>query len=66
MEVNLNIPFHQLLRVVESLTPTQKAILKQALESEIPTDDDKEALYQAIGILGEYYAAEGSQSAKKL
>jgi hypothetical protein len=43
MEMKVQIPFQQLLTLIKSLTPTQKARLRQELISEDgPTGNDKD------------------------
>lgn len=43
MEMKLQVPFQQLLRLVKSLTPAQKAKLRQELaEEEKPSKTDKD------------------------
>ena len=41
MEVKLQIPFQQLLDIIRSLTPAQKAKLRQELAEEKTTGKDK-------------------------
>ncbi|CAN5698309.1 hypothetical protein BH10BAC3_BH10BAC3_03900 [soil metagenome] len=42
MEIKVQVPFQQLLTLVEKLTPTQKAKLRQQLKDESPGLDQKE------------------------
>ncbi len=42
MEINVRIPFQQLLTLVKSLTPTQKARLRQELSDECPPQKEKD------------------------
>ncbi len=41
MEMKVQIPFQQLLTAVKTLTPAQKARLRQELAEEKPVKDDK-------------------------
>ncbi len=41
MEMKVQIPFQQLLTAVKTLTPAQKARLRQELAEEKPAKDDK-------------------------
>jgi hypothetical protein len=42
MEIKVQIPFQQLLTIVETLTPAQKARLRKALDEEKPAAEPKE------------------------
>ena len=42
MEMKVQVPFQQLLKLVKSLTPGQKARLRQELAKEIPQRKDKD------------------------
>lgn len=42
MEMKVQVPFQQLLKLVKSLTPVQKARLRQELAEERPTINDKD------------------------
>ncbi len=42
MEMKVQVPFQQLLKIVKSLTPGQKARLRQELAKEIPQRKDKD------------------------
>ncbi len=48
MKMNLEIPFQQLLTAVKTLTPAQKAKLKQELSEEETTKDDKTAYIEML------------------
>jgi hypothetical protein len=42
MEIKVQVPFQQLLTIVKTLTPAQKARLRQELDEEKPASDLKE------------------------
>lgn len=42
MEMKVQVPFNQLLTIVKSLTPAQKAKLRQELTEEKPPQKDKD------------------------
>jgi hypothetical protein len=42
MEIKVQIPFQQLLTIVETLTPAQKASLRKALDEEKPAAKPEE------------------------
>ncbi len=42
MEIKVQVPFQQLLTIVKSLSPTQKAKLRQELDKEKPLQKDKD------------------------
>lgn len=42
MEMKVQVPFQQLLALVKSLTPGQKARLRQELAEEVPPRKDKD------------------------
>lgn len=48
MEMNLEIPFQQLLTAVKTLTPAQKARLKQELTEEESAKEDKSAFIEML------------------
>ena len=48
MEIKLDIPFQQLLTVVKTLTPLQKAKLKQELSEEESAKEDKSAFIEML------------------
>lgn len=48
MEVKVQIPFQELLSVVKTLTPMQKAKLRQELAEERPIKDDKAAFIEML------------------
>ena len=48
MEIKLDIPFQQLLTVVKTLTPSQKAKLKQELSEEDAAKEDKSAFIEML------------------
>jgi quinol monooxygenase YgiN len=48
MEIKVQVPFQQLLTLVKSLTPGQKARLRQELAEEKPTIKDKEGFIEYL------------------
>ena len=48
MEMKVQIPFDQLLTAIKTLTPTQKAKLKQELNEEMSSPDDKTAFIEML------------------
>ena len=48
MEIKLDIPFQQLLTVVKTLTPSQKAKLKQELSEEDAAKEDKSVFIEML------------------
>ncbi len=42
MEIKVQVPFQQLLTIVKTLTPAQKARLRKELDEEMPASDPKE------------------------
>jgi hypothetical protein len=48
MEMKVQVPFQQLLTLVKSLTPGQKARLRQELAEEKPTIKDKDAFIEYL------------------
>jgi hypothetical protein len=48
MEMKVQIPFDQLLAAIKTLTPTQKAKLKQELNEEKSSTDDKTAFIEML------------------
>jgi len=48
MEMKVQIPFQQLLTAVRTLTPTQKARLREELAEEKPAKDDKDAFIEML------------------
>lgn len=48
MEMKVQIPFDQLLTAIKTLTPTQKAKLKQELNEEVSATDDKTAFIEML------------------
>ena len=48
MEVKVEIPFKQLLTAVKTLTPAQKAKLKEELTEKKSTRDDKSAFIEML------------------
>jgi len=48
MEMKVQIPFQQLLTAVRTLTPTQKARLREELAEENPAKDDKDAFIEML------------------
>ena len=48
MEMTVQIPFEQLLTAVKTLTPTQKARLKQELIEEKSATEDKAAFIETL------------------
>lgn len=48
MEMNLEIPFQQLLMAVKTLTPDQKARLKHELDEDETTKDDNSAYIEML------------------
>ena len=48
MEMKVQVPFQQLLTLVKSLTPGQKARLRQELAEEEPTINDKDGFIEYL------------------
>lgn len=48
MEINVQIPFEQLLTAIKSLTPTEKARLKHELNEEKSAIEDKAAYIEML------------------
>ena len=48
MEMKVQVPFQQLLKLVKSLTPDQKARLRQELAEEKPTIKDKDGFIEYL------------------
>jgi hypothetical protein len=48
MEMKVQVPFQQLLTLVKSLTPGQKARLREELAEEKPTIKDKDAFIEYL------------------
>ncbi len=48
MEIKVQVPFQQLLTAVKSLTPIQKAKLRQELAEEKPAESDKAAFIEML------------------
>ena len=48
MEMKVQVPFQQLLTLIKSLTPGQKARLRQELAEEKPTIKDKEGFIEYL------------------
>lgn len=48
MEMKLQIPFQQILALVKSLTPAQKAKLRQELADEKPSKTDKDEFIEYL------------------
>ncbi len=48
MEMKVQVPFQQLLTLVKSLTPGQKARLRQELAEEGPTIKDKDGFIEYL------------------
>ena len=48
MEIKLDIPFQQLLTVVKTLTPSQKAKLRQELTEEASDKEDKSEFIEML------------------
>ena len=46
--MKVQIPFQQLLTAVRTLTPTQKARLREELAEENPAKDDKDAFIEML------------------
>ena len=46
--MKVQIPFQQLLTAVRTLTPTQKARLREELAEEKPAKDDKDAFIEML------------------
>lgn len=61
MEMNLKIPFQQLLIAVKTLTPAQKAKLKQELTEEESVKEDKSAFIEML-LKGPVYTEEQIQT----
>ena len=61
MEIKLDIPFQQLLTVVKTLTPSQKAKLKQELSEEEFAKEDKSAFIEML-LKGPVYSEKDIQT----
>lgn len=61
MEMNVQIPFEQLLTAIKSLTPTEKARLKQELNEEKSAIEDK-ATYIEMLLNGPIFTEEQIQT----
>jgi hypothetical protein len=61
MEIKLDIPFQQLLTVVKTLTPSQKAKLKQELSDEESAKEDKSAFIEML-LKGPVYSEKDIQT----
>lgn len=61
MEMNLEIPFQQLLNAVKTLTPAQKEKLKQELTEEDSAKEDKSAFIEML-LSGPVYSEEQIQT----
>ena len=61
MEIKLDIPFQQLLTVVKTLTPSQKAKLKQELSEEESAKEDKSAFIEML-LKGPVYSEKDIQT----
>jgi hypothetical protein len=48
MEMKVQVPFQQLLKLVKSLTPGQKARLRQELAEKGPTINDKDGFIEYL------------------
>ncbi len=48
MEMKLQVPFQQLLELVKSLTPAQKAKLRQELTEDKPSKTDKDKFIEYL------------------
>lgn len=48
MEMKVNIPFQQLLKAVKSLTPAEKTKLKEVLNTESSSVEDKSAFIETL------------------
>lgn len=48
MELKVQIPFQQLLTAVKTLSSSQKARIKKALEQEQPIDDNKASFIEML------------------
>ena len=60
MDMKVEIPFEQLLTVVKSLTPAQKAQLKDELNEQTSHTDDKTAFIEML-LNGPVYTADEIQ-----
>ena len=61
MEIKLDIPFQQLLSVVKTLTPSEKAKLKQELSEEEFAKEDKSAFIEML-LKGPVYSEKDIQT----
>jgi hypothetical protein len=61
MEIKLDIPFQQLLTVVKTLTPSQKAKLKQELTQEESAKEDKSVFIEML-LKGPVYSEKDIQT----
>lgn len=48
MEMKVRVPFQQLLNIIKSLTPAQKARLRQELDKEKPIQKDKDEFIEYL------------------
>ena len=48
MEIKVQVPFQQLLKLVKSLSPSQKARLRKELSEENTSMDEKEGIIQDL------------------
>ncbi len=60
MEIKVQVPFQQLLTAVKSLTPTQKARLRQELTEEKSVENDKTEFIEML-LNGPVYSEEDIQ-----
>ena len=61
MEIKLDIPFQQLLTMVKTLTPSQKAKLKQELSEEESAKQDKSEFIEML-LKGPVYSEKDIQT----
>lgn len=48
MEIKVQVPFQQLLKIIKSLTPSQKARLRKELSEKNPSMEDKDEFIQDL------------------
>lgn len=56
MEIKVQVPFQQLLTIVKTLTPAQKARLRKELNGEKPASDPKEEDFISFLLNGPVYS----------
>jgi hypothetical protein len=64
MELQFNIPFHQLLKLVKSLSPKQRERLKQELDEETPNHERNDEFIDFL-LQGPVYSKEDINQIKE-